>query len=95
MLPRRPGLGLQGYFNANFLATKNLMEGCKSYGIQRFIYTSTPALSLTIKIFEMATSPYPTKTPISPYAFTKARAEQLVLESTGPENSKPLRLGPI
>ena len=37
----KTGIGgsYQEYFNANFLATKNLMEGCKSYGIQRFIYS--------------------------------------------------------
>ena len=75
------GGSYQEYFNANFLATKNLMEGCKSYGIQRFVYTSTPSVVFNNQNIRNGNESLPyLKTPISPYAFTKARAEQLVLE---------------
>ena len=83
------------YFNANFLATKNLMEGCKSYGIQRFIYTSTPSVVFNNQNIRNGNESLPyLKTPISPYAFTKAKAEQLVLESHRPREFQTLAIRP-
>jgi nucleoside-diphosphate-sugar epimerase len=89
------GGSYQEYFNANFLATKNLMEGCKSYGIQRFVYTSTPSVVFNNQNIRNGNESLPyLKTPISPYAFTKARAEQLVLESHRPREFQTLAIRP-
>ena len=83
------------YFNANFVATKNLMEGCKSYGIQRFIYTSTPSVVFNNQNIRNGNESLPyLETPISPYAFTKAKAEKLVLESHRPREFQTLAIRP-
>lgn len=83
------------YFNANFVATKNLMEGCKSYGIQRFIYTSTPSVVFNNQNIRNGNESLPyLNTQISPYAFTKAKAEKLVLESHRPREFQTLAIRP-
>lgn len=68
------------YYNINYLGTKNLVEGAKARGIQRFVYTSTPSVVFNkddlLGVGEE--QPYATEF-LNPYAETKTMAEKLVL----------------
>ncbi len=74
------------FLDINYLGTKNLIESAQTFGVQKFIYTSTPSVVFgkedLMGVDEE--TPYP-KSHLCAYAETKAMAEKLVLESN---NSK-------
>lgn len=69
------------YYNINYLGTKHLVEGAKSRGIQRFVYTSTPSVVFNKEdlLGVGEEQPYATEF-LNAYTETKTMAEKLVLE---------------
>ena len=74
--------GYDGYYRANVLGTRHVLEACRAHGIGRLIYTSTPSVT------HRATHPVAGGTADdvpygehlkAPYAATKLEAEKLVL----------------
>lgn len=70
------------YYQANVVATKNVIEACRKNNIRYLVYTSTPSV-----VFDGTNEdgidesvPYAT-TFFNPYQETKAEAEQLVLNA--------------
>jgi len=80
--------GIWGDFNTyktiNVDGTTNLMVACKRRGVPKFVHTSSPSVVFDMKdecnLNESA--PYP-KTFFNPYSWTKALAEELVLNANG------------
>jgi len=68
------------YYDVNVRGTKNILQACRSLGISRLVYTSTPSVVFNGEDMEGIdeTIPYPA-TYISPYPKTKAIAEAEVL----------------
>jgi len=70
----------QLFYDANFKATQNLIQACKTARVQYFIYTSTPSV-----VFERSSlhgvdeSQAYTKSRLSYYAYTKMLTEKMVL----------------
>ena len=83
------------YYLANFTATKNLLDSCRSSGISRFIHTSTPSVVFTKNPIQNGNEilPYLSHS-LSPYASTKAMAEKLVLQANNPPHLQTLALRP-
>ncbi len=69
------------YLDINYHGTKNLLEAAEAFGVQKFIYTSTPSVVFgKDDLFGVNEEcPYP-KTHLTPYAETKTMAEKLVLQ---------------
>lgn len=70
----------EDYYGINFEGTKNLVEGAKARGIERFVYTSTPSVVFNkddlLGVGEE--QPYATEF-LNAYSETKTMAEKLVL----------------
>ncbi len=68
------------YFDINVNGTQNLLSSSKRYGVQKFIYTSTPSvIGYNHNVSNGGQDiPYPNSY-LSPYPRTKAKAEKLVL----------------
>lgn len=70
----------ESFFKTNVIGTKNVINFCKRFGINRLVYTSSPSViaddSDTAGIDE--SYPYP-KQHLAPYPATKALAERAVL----------------
>ena len=70
------------FLDINYLGTKNMVESAKTFGVPRFVYTSTPSVVFgeddLIGVDEE--TPFPKKY-LTAYAETKAMAEKLVLEA--------------
>lgn len=83
------------YYAANYKATKNLLEACRSNGVSRFILTSTPSVVFSKKPIRHGNEnlPYLSHS-FSPYATTKALAEKLVLRANNPPNLQTIALRP-
>jgi 2-alkyl-3-oxoalkanoate reductase len=77
----------EDYYGINFLGTKNLLEAAQKYGVQKFIYTSTPSVVFgtgdLLGVDE--TTPY-AQAHLTAYAETKTLAEKLVLESNNSQS---------
>ena len=74
------------YHQANVVGTRNVVDACRSNGINRLVYTSSPSVvfdGCDIKGGDESL-PYPTRYE-SHYPATKALAEQLVLTANSPE----------
>jgi 2-alkyl-3-oxoalkanoate reductase len=70
----------EDYYSINYLGTKHLLEGAKSRGIQKFVYTSTPSVVFN-KDDLMGVGeeqPYASEF-LNAYSETKTMAEKLVL----------------
>lgn len=67
----------QDFYNANVLATRNIIQGCQIQGIQRLIYVSTPSIyfNFSHRLNISESTPLP-KTPVNAYAKTKRLVEQ-------------------
>ncbi len=74
------------YYRTNVVGTQNVVGACRTHGITRLVYTSTPSVTFAgddqVGIDE--------STPIAPvflchYPATKAHAERMVLEANSPE----------
>ncbi|MFY7993766.1 MAG: NAD-dependent epimerase/dehydratase family protein [Bacteriovoracaceae bacterium] len=70
------------FLDINYLGTKNMVESAKTFGVPRFVYTSTPSVVFgeddLLGVDEE--TPFPKKY-LTAYAETKAMAEKLVLEA--------------
>lgn len=78
----KPGIwgSWDSYYRPNVLGTENVLTACRTHGISKLIYTSSPSV-----VFDNhdhcgvdASYPYPSEYE-TPYAHTKAMAEQMVL----------------
>ncbi len=83
------------YKLANFTATKKLLDVCKKNGVSKFIYTSTPSVVFSARSIcgGDESLPYSNEN-FSPYASTKALAEQAVLDHHNPDGMRTLALRP-
>lgn len=83
------------YFEANTLATRNVIAACRDSGVARLVYTSSP--SVTFGGRDQAgvdeSEPYPTRW-LCHYPHSKALAEQEVLAANGQDNLATCALRP-
>jgi len=72
----------RSYYDANVLGTQNVVEACRTHGIGRLVYTSTPSVTHRkthpVEGGTADTVPYGEQLK-APYAATKLLAEKLVL----------------
>jgi nucleoside-diphosphate-sugar epimerase len=82
------------YYQANVIATKNVLEACRVNNINYLVYTSTPSVVFDGKNEEgiNESTPY-AKTFFNAYQKTKAEAEQLVINANS-ANLKTVSLRP-
>lgn len=68
----------QDFYNANVIATQNIIKACQTHQVKRLIYVSTPSIyfdfSHRLNITENALA----KTPVNHYIQTKLLAEQAI-----------------
>ncbi len=71
--------------DVNVSGTRNVIEGCRTYGVGRIVFTSSPSVVLDEDDLCGAdeSHPYPQRY-LTHYAETKALAEQSVLEANAP-----------
>lgn len=68
------------FYRTNVLGTRALLEGCRTHGVQRLIFTSTPSVVYNGQPLTGADESLPLTTDCpSPYPLTKAIAEREVL----------------
>lgn len=74
------------FYRANVVATQNLLDACRRYGVRRFVYTSSPSVVFDGTDMEGVDEsvPYPTHYEAQ-YPRTKADAERRVLAASSPE----------
>jgi 2-alkyl-3-oxoalkanoate reductase len=72
------------FYNVNVVGTQNVIDACLQNGVRYLVYTSTPSVVFNGENIRNATEslPYTTEV-ISPYARSKAIAEQHVLSANG------------
>lgn len=70
------------YYQCNVIGTKNVLDACKTHGIHKLIYTSTPSVVFSGDDEEgiNESTPYPDHF-LTAYQKTKALAEQMVLDA--------------
>jgi nucleoside-diphosphate-sugar epimerase len=75
-----------GYHDTNVSGTQNVIAACKTHGVRRLVYTSTPSVVHAGADVEGANEslPYP-KHFEAYYSETKAKAEKAVLAANGPD----------
>ncbi len=73
------------YHHANVIGTQNVLEACRTHGVARLIYTSSPSVvySGADEAGINESTPYPS-TYLTYYPQTKAEAERMVLAANGP-----------
>lgn len=83
------------YFEVNVLGTRHVLAGCRRYGVQRLVYTSSPSVTFdgSDQCGVDESAPYPTKW-LCHYPHTKALAEQEVLASHDPTGLRTCALRP-
>lgn len=80
----KPGIwgSYDSYYQVNVMGTSHVIEACRSNGVERLIYTSSP--SVVFDEFDMENKdesiPYP-DTYLAPYPETKAMAEKMVIKA--------------
>ena len=81
------------YYEANVLGTQNVVDGCRTHGVGRLVFTSSPSV-----VFDGhgqngvdESIPYPRRW-LCHYSHTKALAEQHVLQSNGRSGAAHVRL---
>ena len=87
-LAAKAGVGgrFADYVRSNLEGTRAMLEGARSAGVRRFVHTSTPSVVFDRRGHEGGDESLPlTQDKLSPYAYTKARAEELVLGASGAE----------
>jgi nucleoside-diphosphate-sugar epimerase len=72
------------YHRANVVATRNVVAACRSHGVRRLVFTSSPSVVFDGRDMEGAdeSAPYPGHYDAA-YPATKAEAERHVLAATG------------
>ncbi|MDR3210351.1 MAG: NAD-dependent epimerase/dehydratase family protein [Planctomycetota bacterium] len=81
------GLGLrpQPFYLANVLGTRHVLQAARELGISRLVYTSTPSVVYDAAGIEGGDESLPySRAFLSPYAASKAEAEQMVIASNSP-----------
>lgn len=75
----------EDYYRANVLGTRNIIEACRSAGVPRLVFTSSPSVVFSGRDENGVdeTAPYPASY-LAHYPATKAEAERLVLAANGP-----------
>ena len=75
----------QEFFQANVIGTENVLAACRTNGIKRLVYTSSPSVVFDGRDIEGSDEslPYPAHFE-APYPQTKALAEQLILAADSP-----------
>ena len=70
------------YYQCNVIGTKNVLDACKTHGIHKLIYTSSPSVVFSGDDEEhiSESTPYPDHF-LTAYQKTKALAEQMVLDA--------------
>jgi nucleoside-diphosphate-sugar epimerase len=73
------------FYRTNVVGTRNVLELCNRFGMAKLVYTSSPSVVFSGHDDQGLdqSAPYP-KRYLSPYAETKALAEQLVLGANHP-----------
>ena len=76
---------LAEYRRANVEATRRVVDACRTAGVSRLIYTSSPSVVFDGRDMENVdeSAPYPARHD-APYPATKAEAERLALGANGP-----------
>ncbi len=74
------------YYRANVEGTQNVVAACRSAGVRRLVFTSSPSVVFNGRDMEGVDEsvPYPAHHE-APYPATKALAERLVLAANGPD----------
>ena len=74
------------FYRANVVGTRNVIEACRSVGISRLVFTSSPSVVFDGRDMEGVneTAPYPQRYKAH-YPSTKAEAEKLVLNNNDHE----------
>lgn len=76
---------LGAFHAANVVGTRNVLDACRTHGVTRLVYTSTPSVVHTGGDVEGIDESAPVGVRFkSPYPATKAQAEALVLAANGP-----------
>ncbi|MSU66411.1 MAG: NAD-dependent epimerase/dehydratase family protein [Opitutus sp.] len=74
------------FFRTNVLGTRAVLDGCRTHGVKRLIYTSTPSVVYNGQDLAGADESLPlTSDCPSPYPLTKAIAEREVLAANFPD----------
>lgn len=78
------GLDWNYYYGINTLGTRHVIDGCRTHGVGRLVYTSSPSVTFdgTDQRGVDESAPYPSRW-LCPYPHTKALAEQEVLAANG------------
>jgi nucleoside-diphosphate-sugar epimerase len=73
------------FFRANVLGTRSILDGCRSHGVARLVFTSTPSVVYNGRDLANANESLPLTTNCpSAYPLTKAVAEREVLAANSP-----------
>jgi nucleoside-diphosphate-sugar epimerase len=83
------------YYETNTLGTENVLAGCRTHGVRRLIYTSSPSVIYDGRAHEGETErlPYPAKYQAH-YPHSKALAEQAVLAANEINGLRTIALRP-
>jgi nucleoside-diphosphate-sugar epimerase len=74
------------YYGANVTGTANIISGCRTHGVPRLVYCSSPSVIFDGLMQEGVDELYPYPAAYeSPYPHTKALAEQMVIKANSPE----------
>lgn len=83
------------YRQANLIATEYLLKACQEFGVSKLIYTSTPSVAFSTEPIRGGDESLPySREVFSPYASTKALAEQAVLAAHNPSSMRTIALRP-
>ena len=89
------GGSYESYRQANLTATENLLRASTEIGVTKFIYTSTPSVAFSAEPIQGGNESLPySKENFSPYASTKALAEQAVLSYHNTQGMRTIALRP-
>jgi len=75
----------ESYYQTNVVGTRNVLEACRTHGVPRLVYTSSPSVVHAGADLEGVdeSTPYPEHYEAA-YPRTKAEAERMVLAANGP-----------
>ncbi|MBI4676675.1 MAG: NAD-dependent epimerase/dehydratase family protein [Elusimicrobia bacterium] len=74
------------YRRSNVVGTRNVLAACRTHGVRRLVFTSSPSVVFDGRDMEGVDEsvPYPERYK-APYSETKAEAERAVLAANGPD----------
>ena len=78
----------QDYYSANVVGTENVIVACRTEGVRKLVYTSSPSVVFDGKPMEGVDESVhypPAKQYLTSYPLTKSLAEQAVLKANGPD----------